>query len=320
MIDANELRQQAKGRWRGVFDALGIDVGTGKHKCCPICSPNDPDSDRFRFDDKNGDGTWFCNQCSPKSGDGISLVQKYCGTSFPETLRKIAYIIGHVDLNKTPVKKELSIKKKKEILNKMWKESKKISGGDMVSRYLHGRKLILEPNYIRFCEKCYERSTKQKLPAMVAMMVNSDGKPATIHRTYLSDKGKSDVEKPKMLMPAVMDLPGCAVRLFPAENGAIGIAEGIETAIAATQLFSIPTWSAVSSSIMEGFKPPDGIRQVYIFGDNDANFAGQLSAYKLANNLVKKDFIVHVEIPDAIGDWADVVVGRKDNQIQQPNF
>ncbi|NYY79755.1 hypothetical protein DMH17_06695 [Raoultella planticola] len=31
-------------------------------------------ADRFRFDDKEGRGTWFCNQCG--AGDGLKLVEK----------------------------------------------------------------------------------------------------------------------------------------------------------------------------------------------------------------------------------------------------
>ena len=40
-----------------------------RHQACPVCGG----SDRFRFDDKEGRGTWFCNQCG--AGDGLKLVE-----------------------------------------------------------------------------------------------------------------------------------------------------------------------------------------------------------------------------------------------------
>jgi len=68
--------KEAVGRWPGIFAQLGVDVGTGKHKACPICGGKD----RFRFDDKDGEGTYFCNQCG--AGDGWNLLQKVIGMNF----------------------------------------------------------------------------------------------------------------------------------------------------------------------------------------------------------------------------------------------
>ena len=48
--------------------ALGIEIGTGKHTSCPACGGKD----RFRFDDKQGDGTFYCNQCG--AGNGFQLI------------------------------------------------------------------------------------------------------------------------------------------------------------------------------------------------------------------------------------------------------
>lgn len=60
----------ALGHWPVILPALGITVpGGGKHGACPACGGKD----RFRFDDKDGRGTWFCNQCG--SGDGLDLVR-----------------------------------------------------------------------------------------------------------------------------------------------------------------------------------------------------------------------------------------------------
>ena len=44
-------------------------MGNGRHCPCPVCGGKD----RFRFDNKDGRGTYICNQCC--SGDGLELIK-----------------------------------------------------------------------------------------------------------------------------------------------------------------------------------------------------------------------------------------------------
>jgi DNA repair protein RadD len=55
--------------------ALGIDVRflRNKHGPCPICGGKD----RFRFDDSDGSGSYYCNQCGP--GPGLVLIRNLWG-------------------------------------------------------------------------------------------------------------------------------------------------------------------------------------------------------------------------------------------------
>jgi putative DNA primase/helicase len=87
-----------------------------------------------------------------------------------------------------------------------------------------------------------------QFPAMVAPVVGPDGKLRSVHRTYLGD-----VPTRKKLLSQVG--AGAAIRLFKPTH-ILGIAEGIETAIAAYELFGIPTWATISTAIMETFEPP----------------------------------------------------------------
>jgi putative DNA primase/helicase len=175
-----------------------------------------------------------------------------------------------------------------------------------VTKYLRARGLIMAINDVRYCPSCYEPDTKIVMPAMVALVRNAQGKAVSIHRTYLEGPQKAKIKSPKKLMPGTEALSGCAIRLFDAED-TVGIAEGIETAIAARQLFDIPTWAAISCSIMQSFVPPQGIRRIIIFADHDANFTGQTAAYTLAKRLFQTNYVVEVQIPDTPGDWADEV-------------
>lgn len=301
LIDIDALRRDATGKWPGIMSSFGIEVGEGRHRPCPLCQG----TDRFRFDDKDGKGTYICGQCG--AGDGFGLVMKFFNLPFVEAAKKIAEIVGSVPLEKyEPVQKTDPA----VALNDLWRSSVQLTGSDAASLYLHSRRLLLTPNDMRYCPSCYESDTKLNIHAMVCLVRDAQGKAATIHRTYLGNNKKADIPSPKKLMPGKAPLPGGAIRLFDAKDNSIGVAEGIETAIACTQLFDIPTWAVISTSIMESFEPPEGIRNITVFGDCDANFAGQKSAYILANKLYLKDYIVDVQIPSK-GDWADEIMNDR---------
>ena len=63
---------RARGRWKEILAQFGIDPKflTNRHGSCPLCRGKD----RFRFDDKDGSGSYFCNQCGP--GSGVILIRK----------------------------------------------------------------------------------------------------------------------------------------------------------------------------------------------------------------------------------------------------
>ena len=81
----------AAGRWPKILIAHGISEQflSGKHSACPLCCSG---TDRFRFDNKNGEGTFFCNQCG--AGDGFNLLSKYLGISNPEAFKRVAQYLN----------------------------------------------------------------------------------------------------------------------------------------------------------------------------------------------------------------------------------
>lgn len=91
-LDAATVRQAAQGRWPRILSELGIAVPDHprKHGPCPVCGGKD----RFRFDDRNGDGTYFCNQCTPHAGDGVRLVMNARALRFPEALAAVGCALG----------------------------------------------------------------------------------------------------------------------------------------------------------------------------------------------------------------------------------
>jgi putative DNA primase/helicase len=148
---------------------------------------------------------------------------------------------------------------------------------------------------------------------MLALFSDASGKPATIHRTYLTGTGsKASVDPVRMFMPGKVPAGG-AIRLYDAAE-MMGIAEGIETALSAALMMGIPTWATTSANLLEQWKPPEIAKHVTIFADNDLNYVGQCAGYALAKRLIfeahrdsiERTVMVMVS-PRAGTDWNDQI-------------
>ena len=89
-MNVTETVKQACGHWPRILPALGVKVIKNRHQACPVCGG----TDRFRFDDKEGRGTWFCNQCG--AGDGLKLIEKVFGVSASEAAGKVNAVTGNL--------------------------------------------------------------------------------------------------------------------------------------------------------------------------------------------------------------------------------
>ncbi len=304
-IDADDLKQLCHGKWTGIYEYFNVDVGFKKNKPCPACGG----TDRFWYDDREGQGLYFCRNCG--AGDGFSLLMKVFNWDFPECLEQIAKVVCMIEKTE---KKENTVDAATS-LRALYSTSKHFESGDPVSKYLRARGLVLTPKDIMYCPQCYESDTKKRYQAMLGLIKNKAGENMSILRTYLSGNQKADIPSPKKIMPAKGPLQGCAIRLFdPADQmfdnpGKLAVAEGIETSMSVAQMFNVATWSCLSTTILEMFEPPDGIREIEIYADCDTSYAGERSAYILANKLYLKDYLVSVIVPPERGkDWNDILM------------
>ncbi|UDL87986.1 toprim domain-containing protein [Mesorhizobium sp. PAMC28654] len=307
-----KIRDRARGRWHGILSALGVPTAalTGKH--CPCPQPGCGGKDRFRFDDKGGNGTFFCSGCG--AGDGVQFVMRMKGLDFKEAAAEIEGVIGAAPV--ATKKKETSPEEREATLARLWDNASKITRGDPVDRYLRGRGLGLDfyPLTLRFASSIAYRDEdgrRERHPAMLAALIDINGTAVNVHRTYLTTDGrKADVDEVRKMMPGGIPA-GAAIRLAP-HGHKLGIAEGIETALAASALFGVPCWSAVNSTGLEKWLAPAGVTEIVVYGDNDPKFGGQAAAYALAHRLACAGLMAGVQIPPTVGDdWNDVLLNSR---------
>ena len=314
-MPVERIQDRARGRWRGILDAVGVDPRylTGKHGPCPICNGG---KDRFRFDDKGGDGTFFCTHCG--AGNGVDLVMKIRGVAFVEAKRAIEGVIGVAPVIVPKVGR--NEEQQRDQMAALWQRASRLDGDDLASRYLRQREVELEewPTMLRYVPDLphwSDGNVRTLHPAMLAKFVAPDGRSAILHRTYLAEPGvKAKLPgeaNAKSYMPGKVPARG-AVRLAPAAE-TLGIAEGVETALSASILFSVPVWASLTTGSMVKWEPPPEARNLIIFGDRDDSFAGQNAAFALAYRLRTEGRGVEVRIPDPEdgSDWNDVLTARR---------
>ena len=295
--------ERARGRWREILPQLGIDTSflRIKHGPCPLCGGKD----RFRWDDTDGSGSYFCNQCRP--GLGMTLVMKKNGFDFGLACREVDAIIGAAPpTQRTPRPKTDDRTGRLAACKRILNEAK---DGNIVADYLRRRGLpVVSPVLLGHPALPYLDDGRyvRRCPAMLAPIIGPNGDLLSVHRTYLGD-----VPTRKKFMPPVAPIQGAAVRLFDPTD-TLGIAEGIETALAAHELFQIPTWAVLFANGMESFNPPAGLSRLVILADNDKSFAGQKAAYALEGRVRRDGLKIDVEISPITGtDWLDVLNERK---------
>ena len=93
-----KISDLTQGQWPAILSSLtglSSEQLTDKHQPCPLCGGED----RYRFDDRDGSGSWFCNQCGGKdgrggAGNGMDLLLRVTGWSFKEAADRIEQHLG----------------------------------------------------------------------------------------------------------------------------------------------------------------------------------------------------------------------------------
>jgi putative DNA primase/helicase len=303
MTPLNTL-ERARNRWQAILPQLGVETRylTNKHGPCPICRRG---VDRFRFDDKDGTGSFYCNQCG--AGSGIILVRKLKGWTHKEACDEIDKILGDAPAVQQP-QSACQTDDSGHRLRAIERALADANCPEVVDSYLRKRGLSVSSPVLRGDARCPyfdDRRLVGRYPALVAPIAGPDGSLQSVHRIY-----DADLDPRKKTMPPVRTISGAAVRLFECDEE-LGIGEGIENSLAAHELFGVPVWAALTANGIKSFEPPPGLLRLHIFADNDANFVGQSAAFQLGQRVNRDDLTVEVHVPPiADTDWLDVLNER----------
>ena len=183
----------------------------------------------------------------------------------------------------------------------LWRNGGPI-GGTLAQTYLRSRGLFVDvmPT-LRFVPALEHKLARRSFPAMLALILAGDRLKLGVQATFLDPRGqgKAPVNPPRWTYAPLRD---GGVRLGPAGD-VLGIAEGVETALAATQLTDVPCWACLGASRMQAVAIPDIVRELHVFGDNDQ--AGRDAAQRMAHAHKHQRVVLRFP-PNGFGDYADV--------------
>ncbi|MHB8409579.1 MAG: DUF7146 domain-containing protein [Acidiferrobacterales bacterium] len=341
MIDTNDVKQAATGRWRWILESLAPSLEAalakpGKHVACPVHGGKDG----FRLFNKDLDekGGGVCNTCGAFP-DGFAVLMWANYWNFVETKSAVAELLGIGDNKRTgrarsPVapppqhqvpaaKDPRENEKLRARLRRIWRDTAPLGDtiGTPVLEYLRGRglKMKTSPMDLRAhpgLDYFHDGKKIGEFPAMVAIVRDPNGVPVTLHTTYLTLQGeKAPVPSIKKLQPYPDDrsLKGAAIRLAK-PGDVLGEAEGIETALAVMEATGMPVWSAVNAALLANTEPPATVRRLYLWGDRDLKGAGRAAVDKALDRLSASGIAVvgilpPAEMYDGVSkslDWLDV--------------
>jgi hypothetical protein len=293
MTDARALTLALRGRWHGRY-------GTAP---CPVCQPEGRKGQEALTlaDGRDGRLLLHCH----KSGCAFTAILAAAGLRSGDTRAPDAAALA-----RRAAEEQAEARRRAERARRLWAEARPIEGTP-AARYLRearGIRLDRLPRTLRYHPEAWHGPTARRWPAMVAAVQGAD-LPA-VHRTYLRPDGlgKAGLEGGDKL--ALGAIAGGAVRLMDGP-GALVVAEGIETALAAWCLRGDATaraWAALSTSGLRALRLPPQPGRLCIAADGDA--PGAAAAHALAERAHGLGWAVTIATPPAGHDWADILQGK----------
>lgn len=237
----------------------------------------------------------------------------------PHAVLGTAYITPRPSRN-IAVATEEELQERARINARTWDRATVIEAQSSVGTYLQNRGLVLTdyPPALRMSTLPYYDGDigRGRFPVMLGAVTDKDGKLLAVHRTFVTDDGhKAPVENPKKLTSTSATIAGASIKLRPPEiiedKLTLGVAEGIETALACSLAFQVPTWSCVSANGIKTFLWPPDLERLVIFADHDLSGVGQAAANDLAARAAAAGLEVRILVPTIAGaDWLDVHQGE----------
>lgn len=200
-------------------------------------------------------------------------------------------------------------RRNQEYAREIWDRADRIKG-TLAETYLRSRKINLSvmPDSLGFLPRLEHKPSGRAMPAMLAALTNDAGRVVAVQRTWLKadGSGKAEVDSAKM---TVGPMGAAAVRLA-VPGDMLGLAEGVETALSAKCIYSIPVWATLSASRLCRVNIPGVVRSLVIFADQGD--VGMQSAFEAAELYEQRGLTVDVMPPKVhfgagVGDFNDAL-------------
>lgn len=304
---ADAIHARLRGHWPEVLALLGVgrEFLKDKHGPCPACGG----TDRYRFDDRQKRGDFYCNQCG--AGDGFTLLMNVNNWTFKEALGAViqAANIGERNGAVSPPRPKPPVGERdtpRVPTARVFNLLRSSTTPDMVPdaiAYLESRKLWPLPRGCKLRAHAMAEYWDSSVfvgtfPALVAPIHDIQGRLTSAHVTYLQDGKKLEGRTTRKILCPMGDRSGCAVRLM--EPGPVlGVGEGLESCLAWHKTHKLPAWSCLNTALLAKFEPPAGVEHIHIIADKDV--PGLIAAWRLRDRL-GIDFTLSLP---TLNDWAE---------------
>lgn len=288
----DRVLREFNGAWRQTLEGYGCQLPSGRnHGPCPVCGGKD----RFRFDDKDGRGTWFCGQCDPQSGGGLLLLSRYLGKPTVEVAKEL---LGQ-DMPRTvaPVRKHSATDE--QMREEMRKRAKR------------GAEMLMEQSMMSGHPYMDAKGLTGEWPVNSQIMMGADNEriePGALLLVPVYKNGEL-VNVQKITADGKKrpiyggDMSGvCHIIKGPGKT--IAVVEGFATGVTVNRMTNATTYVAFNTGNLAAIaaqaraEHPDST--LIIFADNDEHGAGLKYAEEASIQSGAK-----IALPPEPGDWDD---------------
>lgn len=302
-----EVKLKAKGQWQNILSNLGAEVPLNTHTACPHCGGKD----RFRFDDKDGDGTFICSQCG--AGDGLDLVQRVIGGSVKEAAYEVAGMIG-IDTrsDNPPTYSSDEVKAQQEAQRAQQEETKAREKAEKHERFTERYRRTIahikrgESDYIK--AKGFQGVEMDLLPDGSLIIPLLDGNGTITAAQTIKPNGEK-----RLLLDSAKNGSYYPIN-EPVNVSTVIIAEGLATAMTchilqpeAHTVAAIDAGNLIHVAKVMRTKYPES--QIIIAGDNDSK--NEVNTGKVKAEAAAREVSGYVSIPPCQGDWNDYLQSRE---------
>lgn len=287
--------------------------------CCPFHNERTPSFKLFP------DNHYHCFGCGAH-GSAITYVMRTQRVGFAEAVAILTgghyRVIDRPDSSRGTIPPKLAARSEPpfscpddrtaQYVRKLWDGAQ---APRLAEVYLWSRAIRVRPKPIPLALRGHKAAwcseARQKRPAVVAALTEDSGAVVAVQRIWVKSeldvtdgvpvKGSraTDLKAGKTTFGR---MGSAAVRLAEPRK-TLGLAEGVESSMSATQLFSIPCWAACGTRL-GSIAIPDGVEEIVIFGDNGG--AGHDAAKKAVESYRKQGYRADAEFPPpGCGDWND---------------